>query len=127
MEKFNEFQRRIRPELMERITRLMFKEQFGVDLDSCAAMTGEEAHEFVHNDPEFDEYYKRNGLEKMLFAMHETFNRIEEDLILIGADLVQLQKHQSYYQYLASLERVHFSEERAALLIQAYEEDRKNG
>jgi len=123
MEEFAEFKRRIRPELMEKIQRLIFKEDYGIDVDDLPEITDEDAHEFVRKNPEFDEYAKKNGTEKMLFALNEHLNVVEDSIIEVGKGCWQLQKNLPLEKYLDSLKRINFSMERAALCIQAYKED----
>ena len=127
MEEFVEFRRRIRPELMERIQRLIFKEDYGIDVDELPEITDEDSREFVRENPELDEYYKRNGLDKMLFALNEHMNRLEDSIIEMGKCFWQLQTNLPLEKYLDSLKNVNCSMERAALCIQAYEEDKNHG
>jgi hypothetical protein len=127
MEEFVEFKRRIRPELMEKIQALIFKEEYGINADELPEVTDEEAHDFMRKNPELDEYYKRNGLEKMMFALNEHMNRIEDSIIDTGKCYLQLKTHSTLEKYLDSLKRVNCSMERAALCIQAYEEDKAHG
>jgi hypothetical protein len=121
------YPRRIRPELMERITWFTFKEQFGIDPDTLPETTDEEACEFVHNDSKFEEYAKRNGTEKILFAINEQYSLLEKSFIETGADLKRLKENLFPERYIACLRSLCFSEERADLHIQAYEEDPRNG
>jgi len=127
MEEFVKFRRRIRPELLERIQALMFKEGYGIDVDELSEPTDEDAHEFVRNNPELDEYYKKNGLEKMLFVLDEHMNRMEDSIIKTGECFWQLQTNLTIERYLDSLKRMNSSMEKAALCIQAYKEDKQNG
>jgi hypothetical protein len=127
MEEFVEFKRRIRPELMEKIQALMFKEVFGMAVDDLPEITDEDSREFVRRNPELDEYCKKNGLEKMMFAINEHMNRLEDSIIGMGECFWQLQTHSTAEKYIDSLKSANCSMERAALCIQAYQEDKQNG
>jgi hypothetical protein len=127
MEEFVEFRRRIRPELLEKIERLIFKEDYGIDVDELPDITDEDSREFVRKNPELDEYGKRNGLEKMMFAINERMNCIEDSIIEMGKLLRLMQNNLPLEKYLDDLKRINVSMERAALCIQAYEEDKKHG
>jgi hypothetical protein len=129
MEEFVEFKRRIRPELLEKIEVLMFKEEFGIDVTELPETTDEDAKEFVRKnpDPDLDEYYKKNGLEKMMFAIGESMNVMEDSIIGSGECFWKLQTNLPLEEYLDSLKRINCSMERAALCIQAWKEDKQNG
>jgi len=127
MEDFVEFKRRIRPELLEKIQVLMFKEVYGINVDDLPEITDEDSREFVRKNPEFDEYYRKNGFEKMLYALNEHMNVIEDSIIKLGECFWQIQIHETLEVYLDSLKEMNCSMERAALCIQAYKEDKQNG
>ena len=127
MMEFKPFKRRIRPELLEKIERLMFKERYGIDVDRLPEITDEDSRKFIQQNPEFDEYAKQNGLEKMLFALNEHMNCLEDSIIKTGKCYLELQSNLSLEKYLDSLKKLNSSMEQAALCIQAYEEDKNNG
>jgi hypothetical protein len=127
MEDFVEFKRRIRPKLLEKIENLMFKERYGMDVDDLPEITDEDAHDFVRKYSELDEYYRKNGLEKMVYALNEHMAVMEDTVIRMGECFLQMQIKETLEGYLDSLKRLNCSMECAALCIQAYKEDKKNG
>jgi len=127
MEEFTEkFKRRIRPELMEKIQRLMFKEKFDIDVDTLPEVTDKDAREFVRNNHELDEYGKKNGIKKMIFSINERMNIIENCIIKMGEGVFQLQINLTLNKYIDSLKRRNLSMKLASLCVQAYQEDKQN-
>ncbi|MDR0638056.1 MAG: hypothetical protein LBG27_04000 [Spirochaetaceae bacterium] len=91
--KFSEYQRRIRPELAERISRFQFEEVAGRDPDTADTAAEEACRHFGHGE------YDR---EKEMWALNEQLALWEDSLIRLGFCLLQVKEHETDETYLAT-------------------------
>jgi hypothetical protein len=110
--KFSEHQRRIRPELAERISGHQLEEFAGRYPDTTGAA------QFA-----LGEY---NG-EKEIWALNEQTALWERSTIQLGFRLLELREHTAHETWLEILERQGITEEYADAVIQACMEDKQNG
>jgi len=118
------YKNRIRPELEEEIMRLECIEEFGFDPADEPDDDPEAEAEVVR---QFEAEHPRMTEEKAWFGLEERYALLQNTLIGLGCGLSHLREHEPYASYLRLIEERGISEKRAALLIQAYEEDKQHG
>jgi hypothetical protein len=130
MEKFNEFRRRISPELSDEIMRLYARDIFGLEGDLQEESEEEETQEKAIVE-EYNRTHPGFTVEKALWAVDQQIQLWEDCAIKMGECLSAIKAHETWEGYQKALGRIEgrkkISGELADAYIQAYREDLKNG
>jgi hypothetical protein len=128
MEKFNEFRRRIKPELADEILRLYMRDMFGFEGDPQEASAEEEERGRVIAE-EYNRTHPGLTTEKALWAIDQQIQLWEDSAIRMGKCFFTIKEHEAQNRYREALKRItgeKISEELADAYILAYKEDLKN-
>jgi hypothetical protein len=129
MEKFNEFRRRIRPELADKIMRLYMRDAFGFEGDQQETSVEEEERGKAIAE-EFNRTHPGLTIEKAIWAIDQQMQLWEDSAIKMGECFLGIKEHETQERYLEAVKHIgrgKISGELADTYILAYQEDVKNG